>query len=270
MSINLLQRKFWYTRETLLGVAVLPAELRYASALGSWYRFRQRAAARTAKRVKKISGWLIGLLLIVGGGLSVFFTAPDLYYRLNPASAVAVDAQTAASPLGGEFSAGVEAQPASKYEPPLDPSLPEGDWLVIPRIGVRSTLTASQDPAEALETGMWLVPEFGRAGDTAVPMIVAAHRYGWQWWWKTDYWQYNSFYRLPETEPGDLVEVISDQRKWTYEIYAGEENDEITDYDADLILYTCKFLNSPVRHVRYARLLDPTQDTQAEKLTKTN
>lgn len=262
MSIDFLQRRFWYTRETLLGVTVLPAELRYTSALDSWYRFRHQAAARAVSRSKKISGWLVGVLLIVGGGLSVLFTAPDLYYRLNPAGAVAVPAQTASSPLGGDFAAGIKAEPAIQYEPPQDETLPEGDWLIISRIGVRSQLLASHDPAEALETGMWLVPEFGRAGDTAVPMVVAAHRYGWQWWWKTDYWKYNSFYHLPETEPGDIVEVISDQRKWQYEIYAGEENDEITDYDANLILYTCKFLNSPARHVRYARLLDPTKDTQ--------
>jgi hypothetical protein len=94
-------------------------------------------------------------------------------------------------------------------------------------------------------------------------MILAAHRFGWEWWWQSDYWKYNSFYLLPDTEPGDIVEIIDDQRKWTYEIYGGGEGDSILDYDADMILYTCKFLNSPVRHFRYARLVDPTADTQS-------
>jgi hypothetical protein len=114
---------------------------------------------------------------------------------------------------------------------------------------------ATLDENEALDKGVWLVPDFGRPGDTTQPIIAAAHRFGWDWWWKTDYWKYNSFYLLTETEPGDRIEIIYDQRKWVYEIYAGEEGELITDYDADLILYTCKYLNSPIRYFRYAKLI---------------
>jgi hypothetical protein len=139
--------------------------------------------------------------------------------------------------------------------PVQNPDLPTGSWLSIPRIGVYSEMHATLDENEALDKGVWLVPDFGRPGDTTQPIIVAAHRYGWDWWWKSDYWKYNSFFLLTETEPGDRVEIIYDQRKWVYEIYAGEEGELISDYDADLILYTCKYLNSPIRYFRYAKLV---------------
>lgn len=204
---------------------------------------------------------VIVISIIVGG----IFAAPQLYYSIFPKETVPVVAQNEGTPLGGEFDQGTQTvqQP---YQPPQDETLPEGKWLIIPRIGVRTELIETANSEEALAKGVWLVPEYGQPGDRTKPMIAAAHRFGWKWWWESDYWKYHSFNLLPELEPGDTVEVIADQRKWVYEIYAGEEGDEITDYNADLILYTCKFLNSPVRHFRYARLIDPTQNTQATAL----
>jgi|GEM_PF-781551 len=149
-----------------------------------------------------------------------------------------------------------------KYLPVYDETLPEGNWLVIPRIGVRSELQKNPDFEKSLERGLWQVPDFGDPGSTDLPMIVAGHRYGWDWWWKSDYWKYNSFYLLPSLQVGDRVEVISDHRKWLYEVYASEEGEQISDYSGDLILYTCKYLNSPARFFRYARLVDPTVGSQ--------
>lgn len=238
--------------------------------------FAAAAALKQVKRVRyakpmrfKLANLALSLVLVVCLVAASTLVIPSVYYALFPADVIEVTAPENGTAFGGSFekeqSAEVqpEAQPEEpKYVPPQDMTLPDGDWLVIPRIGVRSVLQPTADPEDALNTGLWWVPDFGKAGDTQLPMIVAAHRYGWQWWWKTDYWRYHSFYKLPETQPGDRIEVISDHRKWIYEIYAGEEGEEITDYDADLILYTCKFLKSPIRHFRYARLIDPTKDTQ--------
>lgn len=205
------------------------------------------------------------MALMVAGVLFV----PAVYYQFSPADIKPVETLQTGTPLGGEFAAGDEKstatndnQPEEQVLPPQNPDLPAGEWLIIPRTGVRTQLRSTQDPEEALKEGVWLVPDYGQPGDTQIPMILAAHRYGWQWWWQSDYWRYNSFYYLPELEPGDLVEIIANQRKWTYEIYAGEQGEEISDYEADLIMYTCKFLNSPVRHFRYARLVGLEQDTQ--------
>lgn len=143
--------------------------------------------------------------------------------------------------------------------PPQDPTLPAADWIFIPSIGVDSQMRATVDPDEALDQGVWLVPDFGRPEENEDPIIVAAHRFGWDWWWQSDFGQKNSFYSLTELQPGDRVELVSDQRKYVYEIYAGEEGTEITDYSADLILYTCKFLNSPIRYFRYAQRVEQTE-----------
>jgi len=232
-------------------------------------------------KVSPKSAWLqtglTGIILLVIAISATLFT-PALYFRLFPADTQPVLSAEQGSPLGGLFrpnnnlSAPEEStrlqptsspSPTPKPLPPQDETLPEGRWLIIPRIGVRTELADNQTAEEALAKGVWMVPEYGKPGEVEAPMILAAHRYGWQWWWKTDYWKYHSFHLLPELEPGDLVEVIDDKRKYHYEVYAGEEGEEISDYKADMILYTCKFLNSPLRHFRYARLVDWNTDTQA-------
>lgn len=201
---------------------------------------------------------LMGISLVV----SVVVFGPKLYYSFFPVEPTPVIAQ------GESLPAVVDDQVAEAYQPEYDPNLPEGDWLVIPRIGVRTNLIKSQYPQEALDQGVWWVPGYGAPGEQTQPMILAAHRYGFKYMWETvlddgsTYALRNIFYKLPETEPGDRIEIIHEQRRYVYEIYAGEEAHDITDYDADLILYTCKYIDSPVRMIRYAKLIDPTADTQ--------
>jgi sortase (surface protein transpeptidase) len=193
------------------------------------------------------------LLAFTSLSVSVFLFIPDLYYRVFSADAP----PAVVNQVDQERNEPV-VEEKREVLPPQDMSLPDGDWVVIPRIGVRTQLRATVDPEEALKEGVWHVPDYGHPGDNLdIPIILAAHRFGWQWWWKSDYWKYNSFYYLPDTEVGDRIEIIADHRKWVYEIYAAEEGGEITDYEADLILYTCKHLNSPVRFFRYARLIEP-------------
>jgi len=86
------------------------------------------------------------------------------------------------------------------------------------------------------------------------PTILAAHRFGYLAW-SIPYRLKNSFYNLPKLKVGDLVEIDWGQRRYVYEVYAEGKGEEITDYTADLILYTCEAMNSSVRIFRYARLL---------------
>jgi len=233
---------------------------------------RTKPASRSTFKTQVLRHLLnavIGLALVV----VMFIATPYLYYRFAPAESEILKTFEEGTPVGGNFKdgtgtqAGAEANPTPAPLPPQDPNLPLGNWLIIPRIGVRTELQATADSEKALETGVWMVPEYGRPGAKDKPVILAAHRYGWQWWWKTDYWKYHSFYLLPDLQPGDIVETIVDQRKYTYEIYAGEEGEEISDYFADMILYTCKYLSSPRRHFRYARLVDWSKDSQPQALT---
>lgn len=200
---------------------------------------------------------VIGLSMLVALVLFV----PDLYYRIFPTSNEIVSLTDSQKALTSQQVVAPEEAPT--YLPPKDETLPEGSWLIIPRIGVRTELQRTETAEEALQTGVWQAPDFGEPGDTQKPVILAAHRYGWKWWWQSEYWKYHSFYLLPDTQPGDRIEIIYDQRKWVYEIYAVAEGSEIEDYSADVILYTCKFLNSDARYIRYARLINPEESTQS-------
>lgn len=201
---------------------------------------------------------LFTFFVVCSIAIASILLVPTLYYTAFPSDPIPVKAEESGTPLGGDFTAGVQHQTRQITLPEYDAKLPNGEWLIVPRIGLRTQLVEGENSDEALAKGVWRVPQFGQAGDTSKPMILAAHRFGYKWWWDNDYWRSHSFYLLPKLEPGDLVEVISDHRKYFYEIYAGEEGEEITDFNADLIMYTCKFLNSPIRHFRYARMIDPS------------
>jgi sortase (surface protein transpeptidase) len=143
------------------------------------------------------------------------------------------------------------------YQPPWDTTLSQENMIKIEKIGVETAIV--EEPTEryeeAFRQGVWRVPEFGDAYNRDRPMILAAHRFGYLAW-TNSYRRKNSFYNLPKLEQGDEVEIIWGQRRYLYRIYAGEESKEITDYTADLILYTCKFLESEDRIFRYARLVE--------------
>lgn len=220
---------------------------------------------------------VLNLLIILSFGGFAFWQGPKLFYTIFPQESVnqLVQAEELIGDFALDFSILDEEATKRKvlpsqrsYKPAYNPDLPAGNWLIIPRIGVRSELQRTENYEEALQIGLWWVPDFGEVGDRSKPMIVAGHRYGFDWWWKDDYWKYHSFYSLPDLEPGDRIEIIADQRKWIYEIYAGEEGEQITDYQADLILYTCKHLDSPIRIFRYAKLVEIKEESALGILSK--
>lgn len=153
--------------------------------------------------------------------------------------------------------------PESEIIPQIsrDPTLPEGHYLNIPKLGVdTSILEAPSDQYETvLRKGVWRVGEFASPAEASekagLPMILAAHRFGYLEWTQS-YRLKNSFYKLPELKNGDVIEVVWDQHRYTYQVQKVEEGTEITDYSSDLIMYTCKFLVSPIRIFAYAKLVN--------------
>jgi sortase (surface protein transpeptidase) len=135
--------------------------------------------------------------------------------------------------------------------PPKDSSLPTDPYLLIPSITVSSPIGSTEDPELSLTDGTWLAPDYGNPEDPSLPIIMAAHRFGYTYW-DRETRNRVSFFNLPKTEIGDSVEIIWGQRKYMYKIYAEDESTYIKDYEADLILYTCKYFNSPQRIFRYA------------------
>lgn len=143
-----------------------------------------------------------------------------------------------------------------KFVPPFDPALPTSAHLSIASIGVDTTLQEAtyDNYEEALKKGVWRVSNFGSPDTPGMPMILAAHRFGYLAWTNL-YRKENSFFNLPKVKVGDMVTVIWRQRKYTYEVYATAKDTEIKDYTADLILYTCEELVGPERAFVYARLM---------------
>ncbi|MFC1625722.1 sortase [Patescibacteria group bacterium] len=145
----------------------------------------------------------------------------------------------------------------SDYQPAFDPKLPLGARLEIPAIGVDTQIQEAtlDNYEEALKKGVWRVSDFGTPYDRTKPVILAAHRFGYLAWTNL-YRRHNSFFNLPKLKVGDTVNLIYKQRNYTYEVYATDKGEEITDYSANLILYTCESLTGPERIFAYARLLE--------------
>jgi len=140
--------------------------------------------------------------------------------------------------------------------PAFDPALPKTNRIFIPSIGVDTDIEeATYDNYEAaLKKGVWRVSNFGEPDETGAPIILAAHRYGYLAWTNT-FRRKNSFYNLPKVEVGDIITIDWQQREYKYGVYKTENGEEITDYSADLILYTCINLSGPERIFVYARLI---------------
>lgn len=165
-------------------------------------------------------------------------------------------AQILSKPVGTSETQTIEPEPEPAIQlPEQDLSLPVDATIRIPKIGVATIIY--EEPLEQYETalkkGVWRVPDFGIPVDNGPPIILVAHRFGYLSW-SQNYRETNSFFNLPQLEEGDVIEIIWDQRKFTYQVYKSEDGVEISDYSADLILYTCRFLESDIRIFRYARL----------------
>ena len=207
------------------------------------------------KKVRNINQ-LLKVYQIIGFGF-IFITlvllviplTPYVWYRLNP-DAVNIDEEKIIKEVV-EVKEDVEKKEPESDIPPFDPNLPEGYFVLIPSIGINSPITASKEYKTALRKGTWIVSDFGTPEMDTLPIILAAHRFGYNSW-GVEKRNLISFYNLPKTEPGTRVSIYWNQREYVYEIYDGNIGTYVTDYSADLILYTCKYYNSPERIFRYA------------------
>jgi sortase (surface protein transpeptidase) len=159
---------------------------------------------------------------------------------------------------GGEVKSLSEANEnvVKRVLPAYDPTLPITNRLVITSIGVNTDIEeATYDNYEsALKKGVWRVSNFGQPDELGAPVILAAHRYGYLAW-TNSYRHYNSFYNLPKVKEGDIITIDWQQREYVYGVYKTENGEAISDYSADLILYTCESLSGTERVFVYARLI---------------
>ncbi len=211
----------------------------------------QRAEVRLDNKVSRFLGKASKMLALAGIILLLIQFAPSVWYGITKSADKLSEAIA---------SIGKPKQPPilvkDDYQPRFDPSLPLENRLKIVKIGVDTGIveTTLENHEDALKKGVWRVPDFGTPELREYPTILAAHRFGYLAWTNT-YRRQNSFFNLPKLKVGDTVEIVWKQRKYLYEIYKEEKGDEITDYTANLILYTCETLDSSAKIFRYARLL---------------
>ncbi len=208
------------------------------------------------EKKKKIFGKILNiytfwgmLFLFIALTLILIPTFPYIIYRLQP-SKTDTDVEKIAADLG-EYNQDDDTDRSIPEEISIDISFPKENYLVIDGISVYSPITEGEDYQEALKEGTWIVPDFGTPDNNDKPIILAAHRFGYIYW-DRETRERISFFNLPKLKVGDEVKIIWEQREYTYEIYKAEESTYISDYSADLILYTCKYFNSPERIFRYA------------------
>lgn len=220
---------------------------------------------KSKKKLKNLNNILnlytgIGLFLWAMATILILVPSfPYLWYRINT-DATEQDVENITLPTDPQANPDISfTDIISKYEekpeedplPEFDPTLPKQNLLIIPSIEVNGNINESLDPSKALDKGIWRVHDYGTPEDETA-IILASHRFGYITW-TNEFRTKNSFYSLPKTKEGDKIQIIWNQRKYEYEIYKAEENTAIKDYDADLILYTCRMFNSPIRIFRYAR-----------------
>ena len=187
-----------------------------------------------------------------------------LYYTVLPKTSEVLGKalQETSKSITSQAKANVVApsETVSTVEISRDVSLPEGHYLSIPKIGVDTIIWEgeSDNYDKALKKGVWRVNDFATpdmaSPGSGKPVILAAHRFGYIEWTQ-EYRLKNSFYKLPDLKPGDEVEIVWNQHRYKYKVTKLEEGEKITDYSSDLILYTCKYLVSPIRIFVYAKLM---------------
>lgn len=193
---------------------------------------------------------------IIGAILLFVSFAPSIWYTVKTRGVEITSRIWAKSEVNG-FNEPINGASNASYQPRFNASLPLENTIRIPSIGVDTEIQEStfEYYEEVLKKGVWRVPDFGTPYTRNKPTIMAAHRFGYLAW-SNIFRRENSFFNLPKLKEGDIVEIIWRQRKYVYEIYATEESEEISNYSADLILYTCEALSSPIRIYKYARLLE--------------
>lgn len=223
-------------------------------------RVRGKRGILFLSRPSKLS-LILGSIASVGLILGLLFSSvpivPMVWYRLQPETSQALAQVLGEAAQEEAQEVVVEPQPEQAYQPPVDASLPQENRISIPKIGVDTAILEApyEEYESALRQGVWRSPDMGTPFEREKPTVLVAHRFGYLAW-SNAYRRENSFFNLPKLEEGDRVEVVWGQRKYVYEVYFTEENTEITRGDADLILYTCKFLQSPVRIFVYGRLVE--------------
>jgi sortase (surface protein transpeptidase) len=204
-----------------------------------------------------VSFWFLAIIFLI------LPSWPHIYYRLSPETSDVLATTIGETKLAPNNFQTLNSQepktptaptPTPIHLPPLDSTLPKENGLIIESIGIQGEIHEGKNWEEILKNGIWHAPD-SSTPEKVGATILAAHRWGYLSW-SNQFRRLNSFYNLPDLKDGDIIKVIWNQRKYEYQIYKTEEGETISDYTADLILYTCKLWESPIRIIKYAKRIN--------------
>jgi len=188
--------------------------------------------------------------------ITLIVYGPRIYYTTMQAVGINVDTSFRDETIVVDATED-ESVADSTYWPAIDENLPKENKLIVKTAGIETTIweASEENMEDALRKGAWRDSIYSTPDEQSVPTVLIAHRYGYLAW-SIPFRLKNSFYNLPKLKVGDRVEVIWNQRKYVYIVYAEEITDVPKISGADLVLYTCNDLNSDIRIFKYAKLIE--------------
>lgn len=143
-----------------------------------------------------------------------------------------------------------EVQPL-EFNIPNYEAIDIGTRIRIPTIGLDTTVYESKSPTYGLGAGVWRDPLYGAPDRPSNgPTVLAAHRWGedrFSW----EYRYANLFTKFDQLKEGERITITWNNTEYDYVIRHIEQNTQVTG-NADLIMYTCVYYNSPERIFVYA------------------
>lgn len=111
--------------------------------------------------------------------------------------------------------------------------------LFIPSIGVDMEIGEHKS---SLDFGGWVQS----TSNDGIPNLIAVHRFGWNTLSAEEKIKL-TLYHVNKLEKGDVVYIIWDKQLYTYEVYDITTGTNNPQNNVDLVIYTCKFLDTKER-----------------------
>ena len=148
----------------------------------------------------------MGIFLIFGGFILLGMTFyPSIWYSIddsatdNDANSIQKEIEILEEKEKEDIKKGVEME---DNQPPINPLLTTTPTLKINNIGVDGEIHQGENAKAGLNKGIWIVPGYGTPDNNELPIIIAAHRFGYAHW-SSEFRTKSSFYNLPKLRVGD-------------------------------------------------------------------
>ncbi len=190
------------------------------------------------KRIIKITLSLIScIFLLIGVYISYTVFYPEIYYQKNLKNKL-------------QPPQSIESVSTASATDPTQPKIIFPNRLIIPNIGVDMEL--GTDP-KTLDTAGWITNLYP---DNS-PMVIAAHRFGWVGM-PMDKRVTHTLFNIDKLKVNDKVIIQWNGKKEIFIVKdIGEATNNPSIKDGEVLIYTCKFMESDLRIFILVDKLEP-------------